>query len=97
MIEPCGGEAGSCVAVVACSAGSDVVGGFSLCAHTVVAPSTMLGRAFENTVQVAGAALDQIMRTGKRKTGEEVIELLCLLRHRHRRVETRQQHQQASD
>ena len=97
MIEPRHGEAGSRVAVVASSAGRNVVGGFPLCAHAVMALGTMLRRAFENTVQVAGAALDQIVCAGKRKTGEKVIELLCLLWRRKRGMQTHQQHQQTRD
>jgi hypothetical protein len=51
-------------------------------AHAVVAPGTLQGRAFENTTPVAAAAIDQIVRPGQRKPGEEVIELLCVLRRR---------------
>jgi len=97
MIKPCRGEIASRVAVVAIRVGSDVPGCFALCPHSVVAPGTLQGCAFENTTPVAGAALDQIVRPGKRKPGEEVIVLLCLLRRHRRSMETHEQHQQAPD
>lgn len=97
MIEPCRSEIRCRVAVVASCVGRDMPSILAFCPHSVVALGTSQGCAFENATHMAGAAVDQVVRPGKRKPGEEVIVLLCLLRRRQRGMKTRQQHQQPSD
>ena len=97
MVKTCCGEIHRRMAVVAIRTGVDMSGVFARCPHSIMATSTLEGCTFENTAHVTSTTLDQIVRTRKWKSCEEMIEILCLLGGRQRRVQTDQQHEQTPD